>query len=46
MDVFVSEFALLVHDEYCALADPVTGTIGTVLFGHFSFRVKIAQEVV
>ncbi len=46
MDIFVSEFAFLVHYEKTTLADPVIGTIRTVLFGYFSLGVKIAQEIV
>ena len=46
MNVYVGELAFLIDDEQRALADAIVGTISAKRFGHFAFRMKVAEKIV
>ena len=46
VNVDKGELALLIDDEKRALGDAIAGTIGTIRFGYFAFRTKVAEKIV
>lgn len=46
MDVYIGELAFLIDNKKRAFADAVVFTIGAKRFGHFAFRMKVAEKIV
>ena len=46
MNIHKGELAFLIDDEQSALGNAIVLTISAVRFGHFAFRVKVAEKIV
>src|SRR6185436_10775103 len=46
VNVDVSQFSFLVHNENGALGNSVRRSVSTVRFGHFAFGMEIAEKIV